>query len=587
MPITTAKIVLDRDGYNAFDTVGNWALDLGTTNTGLAFWDEASGQPQLVELPTICRKPRGDDRLEALEAPRLVPSVVELLPRSSLLDRLGSWPPLERFLLLGRTALIGRPALERNQGIADPAFVPGFKAALASEPLRPLARAGHEVVTAQMAARAFARELLAEVQRETGRRIRDLVVTMPVDAYEGYRAQLGEILRAIGVRRLRFLDEPLAAALGYGLGLASARNVLVVDIGGGTMNVALVRLEAAQMEQGRAEVLAKQGLPCGGNAVDSWLLDLIARRVGFDLEELSDREEMRLWRRLMLAEACRVKEALFVEPSADFLVTPPGLSRRLRRGVPGARPAALTRDDLVQVLREAGFYAALSASVERVLADGPSGPIPAEAVHDILMVGGSTLLPGVFPILEERFGRHRVRAWQPFEAVAFGAASFAADKYSQADFIVHDYAFLTHDPHTHEPLYTVVIPRGTSFPTAPDLWKGQLVPTCSLGAPETLFKLVVCEIGHADRSGRRFTWDAAGDLHKLGGKADPDGRVVVPLNEANPTLGRLDPPHSPRDHRPRLEISFGVDRDRWLVATVLDLQTRRQLLEEQPVVRLL
>jgi len=61
--------------------MGNWALDLGTTNTGLARWDEASGEPQLVELPRICRKPRGDDRLEA---PRLVPSVVELLPPSSL-----------------------------------------------------------------------------------------------------------------------------------------------------------------------------------------------------------------------------------------------------------------------------------------------------------------------------------------------------------------------------------------------------------------------------------------------------------------------------------------------------------------------
>jgi molecular chaperone DnaK (HSP70) len=564
--------------------MGNWALDLGTTNTGFARWDEATGQPQLVELPRICRKPRGDDRLEA---PALVPSVVEVLPPASLLDRLGTWPPLERLVLLGRTALIGRPALERNQGIADPAFVPGFKIALSSEPLRPLARAGRQVVTARVAARSFVRELLAEVKRETGYRVWDLVVTMPVDAYEGYRADLEHILRSVGVRRLRFLDEPLAAALGYGLGLASDRIVLVVDIGGGTMHVALVRLEAERLQQGRAEVLAKQGLPCGGNAVDSWILEHVGRRMGFALEELPDQEEMRLWRRLMLAEACRVKEAVFVEASAEFLLTPPGLSRRLRPGVPGARPAQFTRDDLVQVLREGGFYAALSTSVDRVLAEGPSGPISADAVQDVLMVGGSTLLPGVFPMLEERFGRHRVRAWQPFEAVAFGAASFAANKYAQADFIVHDYAFQTHDPRTHEPVYTVVVPRGTGFPTPRDLWRGQLVPTCSLGAPETQFKLVVCEIGRADGGGRHFGWDAAGDLYKVGGKAGTDGRVVVPLNESSPTLGRLDPPHSPRDHRPRLDISFGVNEDRWLVARVLDLQTQRLLMDGQPVVRLL
>jgi len=573
-----------RDGYNARATMDGWALDLGTTNTGLARWDEARGQPHLVELPGICRRPQGTD---PLEAPALVPSVVELLPPASLLDRLGTWPPLERLALLGRTALIGRPALERNQGIAEPAFVPGFKAALSSEPLRPLGRLGRQRVTARGAARAFVRELLAEARRETGHRVRELVVTMPVDSYEGYRAHLEEILRSVGVRRLRFLDEPLAAALGYGLRLAAERNVLVVDIGGGTMNVALVRLGAKGLERGRAEVLAKQGQPRGGDAVDSWVLDHLCRRMGYPLHEMADQEEVRLWRRLMLAEACRVKEALFLEPSAEFLLTPPGLTRLLRPGAPGARPTRLTRDDLVQVLREGGFYSALSSAVERVLAEGPAGSLPAEAVHDVLLVGGSTLLPGVFPLLEERFGRHRVRAWQPFEAVAFGAASFSADRFTPVDFIVHDYAFVTHHPHTHEPRYSVVVPRGTRFPTPPDLWKGQLVPTCSLGAPESLFKLLVCEIGRADGDGRRFVWDAAGDLYTVGGKTGADGRVVVPLNESSPTLGRLDPPHSPRDRRPRLEISFGVDADRWLVATVRDLQTRRLLLDGQPVVRLL
>src|SRR3989304_1410452 len=63
-----------------------------------------------------------------------------------------------------------------------------------------------------------------------GRRIRALGGTVPGDAYEGYRAQREEILRSLGVRRLRFLDEPLAAALGYGLGRRPARTAG----GGGT-----------------------------------------------------------------------------------------------------------------------------------------------------------------------------------------------------------------------------------------------------------------------------------------------------------------------------------------------------------------
>ena len=119
--------------------MGKWALDLGTTNTGLARWDEASGQPELVELPADL--PEGPGRRSAGGAASR--SVGGGGPAAFVaLDALGDWPPLERLLLLGRTALIGRPALERNQGIADPAFVPGFKAALSSDPLRPLARAG-------------------------------------------------------------------------------------------------------------------------------------------------------------------------------------------------------------------------------------------------------------------------------------------------------------------------------------------------------------------------------------------------------------------------------------------------------------
>jgi hypothetical protein len=253
----------------------------------------------------------------------------------------------------------------------------------------------------------------------------------------------------------------------------------------------------------------------------------------------------------------------------------------------GVQRCPVTRDDVVAVLRENGFYDALSAGVDGVLGGAPGGPVAPEDVDDVLMVGGSTLLPQVFPLLEERFRRHRVRAWQPFEAVAHGAAAHAAERYAQLDFIVHDYAFVTYDARSREPVYTVVVPRGTRFPTAPVLWKGQVVPTCSLGAPESAFKLVVCEIGRAHGDGRQFVWDAAGDLHKVGGRSDGQGRVVVPLNEASPTLGRLDPPHSPRDRRARLEVGFGVDAERWLVASVTDLLTGRTLMDRQPVVRLL
>lgn len=550
-----------------------WALDLGTTNSGVARWEDALGKPSLVELPAICRKPVAED---PLEAPRLVPSAIHFLENPGLLDRLGNWPPLARRFFIGQRALIGRPALERNEGVVHPSFIPTFKPGLSRESLRPLARVGNERLTARDAAHAFLRELLREIKRATGHRVRDLTVTSPVSAFETYRAEVQEALRQVGVRRVRFVDEPVAAALGYGISLSHERTVLVVDVGGGTMHVVLVRLSPKGALSGQATVLAKRGRLLGGNAVDGWVLHDLCRQMGYDLTDEAD-EVTLLWRRLMLAEACRVKEAVYFEEKSVFLMSPGGPASR-----PGGGSAALTRDRLREILDEHGFYRSLNASLEEVL---EQARVAESDIEDVLLVGGSTLLPGFFSWFEERFERRRVRAWQPFEAVAYGAACFAGNRMDALDFIVHDYALVTHDPKTGEAQHTVIVPRGTRFPTSPELWKRQLVPTCALGEPENLFKLLICEVSRADGGERRFVWDAAGDVHKVGGTSG-DAQVVVPLNEASPTLGYLDPPHSPRDRRPRLEIAFGVSSERWLIATVRDLLTQRELMREEPVVRL-
>jgi molecular chaperone DnaK (HSP70) len=557
-----------------------WALDLGTTNSALARWDDSVGRPVLVELPAVSRKAEASD---PLEAPRLVPSAVDFVQRQSLLDRLGSWPPIARHWFLGRRAYIGRQALERNDGNVHPTFVPAFKPALSGESLRPLARVGRRTLSARDAAHAFLRELLREARKATGYRVRDLVVTSPVTAFETYRAEVQRVLRQLGVHRVRFIDEPVAAALGYGISLTRERTVLVVDVGGGTMHVVLARLSPGGTMGGEAIVQAKRGHSLGGNAVDGWVLQDVCRQMGHDLASEDDDEVTRLWRRLMLAEACRIKEAVYFEDGAAFLMDPPPPAfrttpRRERGGV-----AKLTRARLREILDENGFYRCLAASIDEVFEEAR---VSARDLDDVLLVGGSTLPPGFFPFFEERFERRRIRAWQPFEAVAYGAACFAADRMDALDFIVHDYAFVTHDAKTGEEQHTIIVPRGTRFPTPWDFWKRQVVPTCSLGEPETIFKLLVCEVARADGGDRRFVWDAAGDLHKVGGSSG-EARTVVLLNASSPTLGYLDPPHSPRDRRPRLEIAFGVNSERWLVATVRDLLAQRELMREEPVVRLI
>jgi molecular chaperone DnaK len=553
-----------------------WSIDLGTTNTGLCRWDSVAEKARLIELVGICRDPKEDD---PMQAPRLVPSSTHVLPGNDVWTQLGRLPGVSDMVFWGQQAEIGRPALERNQTKVYPEFALTFKPYLGMDSQRNIARVGKQHVTAREVARMFLRELLAQVKRQTGERIREIVVTTPVESFEAYRAEVRYLFRKLGVRKVHFVDEPVAAAVGYGVTASQMRRVLVVDFGGGTLDLALVAIEPKTVKEGSCVVVAKAGRSVGGNLVDEWLLEDFCERLAYRIPEGEE-----FWRRLMVDEARRVKEELFFREHTEFLLTPPEEMRAYHARVHGEQALQLTRQDLVSVLTKNGLYRMLREVTEDVLERAGRSDVNPDQIDDVLMVGGSTLLPGVFAHFEEAFGRDRVRAWQPFEAVARGACTLKAAGFEPSDYIVHDYGFVTHDRETNEKQYQIIVPAGTRFPTPPDFWRRQLVPTCALGEPEKIFKLVVCEIGKAHKGERHFAWDRGGQLHSL---KDTGDRLVVPLNEDNPTMGYLEPPHPPSDKAPRLDVKFGINENRWLVATVDDLKTGKPLMKTRPVIRLL
>lgn len=566
--------------------MSGWAIDLGTTNTGVACWDEVAGRPRLLELTDICRVPDGEDQFEA---PRLVPSATHVLPGEDFWTKVGRWPVFTRNTFWGKQAEIGRPAIEMNQGRITPNYTRTFKPYLGLDALRIIAHAGKERYTARDVCRIFLRELFGHVKLQTGKRIRDLVITTPVESFESYRAELMSITKKLGVKKLRFVDEPVAAAIGYGIGAGRQRLVLVVDFGGGTLDLALVNIDARNMEAGQCDVLAKEGRAVGGNKVDEWLVNEFCRVHEYPINPNDPDEKHSFWYNMLLAEARRVKEAVFFNPTASFEITPPEELRRFEARLRGEMDSMdFSKETLISILEQNQLYETLNACLGGIEQQMNDQGLGLDDVSDVLMVGGSTLLPGVYDVFKEAFGRDRVRAWQPFEAVAYGASAFAAGSLSQSDFIVHDYSLRTYRNDGQEVEYPIVVPRGTRFPTKQDIWKRHFVPTCALGMPEDQFRLVICEIGRDDGQERRFGFDAEGRAHKIGGaNSGSIKQLIVPLNESNPTLGKLDPPHEPSDRRPRLEISFGVNADRWLSATVLDLHTKKYLMKEEAVVRLL
>lgn len=555
-----------------------WAMDFGTTNTGIARWDADAQRAELIELPELCRDVQGAD---ALGAPRMIPSAVHMLPNDDMWGTLGRWSFFAKRVFWGQQALIGREALEQNDARITQNFASLFKRDLGTASLKLVARVGEQRFSVRDVTKTYFRELFAAVHKKTGERIRELAVTVPVDCYESYRAEIRSLLRAVGVSKVHFVDEPVAAAAGYGVSLGQKKCTLVIDFGAGTLDLALVNVDAKSMQAGKCEVIAKVGRAIGGGTVDRWLFDAFCERLDYRVP--TDGNDF--WRRLMVDEARAVKEELFTREKTSFLMRPPEEMRGMHSHIYGEDPQIeYSREELVELLKAKGLYTTLEDCLTEILEQGEKRGVLQRDIDEVLMVGGSTLLPNVYSVFEAKFGRDRVRAWHPFEAVVRGACSLLATGIAHVDFIVHDYAFVTHEKMTNTRQYQVIIPKGTHFPTPPNFWRRQLIPTCPLGEPETIFRLVVCEVGSTTEQERVFGWDAAGNLHKLD---EANQRLIVPLNESNPTLGSLIPPQDPKDRAPRLDVSFGVNMNRWLCATVLDLKTKKTLIDNEPIVRLL
>jgi len=212
---------------------------------------------------------------------------------------------------------------------------------------------------------------------------------------------------------LRIINEPTAAALAYGLdkkgapGAAAAekksQTILVFDLGGGTFDVSLLKIDG-----GVFEVLATSGdTHLGGEDFDSvltdWVISEERRKRGSDIFEGNDKAVRRL------RTACeRAKRQLSSSLSATIELTVGAVELAIE----------LTRARFDKLL-ETTFQRCME-SVKRCLADAK---LAKEAVDEIVLVGGSTRVPRVQAILSEYFGGKALnKSVHPDEAVAYGAA---------------------------------------------------------------------------------------------------------------------------------------------------------------------
>ena len=509
-------------------SAGTLAIDLGSTTTVVAYQAADGSEPIRLDLPPITNRP-GE-----------VPSLL--------------WQTAE-------APLIGRQVLEAGlHDSADPRLKRDFKRQIGS------AQGGD-------AAEQAGRDLLQAIWKRLPDQLEidRLVLSAPVDSYRRYRQWLVDACENLPVQDIALVDEPTAAAMGAGCPAGS--QLLVVDLGGSTLDLALVALEggegrAAPIAQllrlggrdlsGRsrqtprlAKVLGKAGLRLGGRDIDRWIASACcadrssntppSAAVLNAAERLKCRlSDPQLPRDQQLLELC-------IDPSD-------GSELALR----------LSPAELDALLDQQGLGAAMAEVLESTLTGGRRHGVDLGDLHGVVAVGGGAQLPWLRQWLTTHTSPAPLLTPPPVDAVALGGLRLTPDVQVR-DVLQNGVSVQVWDQRSREHRWQPLYVAGQPWPSRDPL---ELVLAASRDG-QTRVELVLGE-------------PAGGERHEvvyIDGVPTLQSRSHGPaLHQAWPAAAvqiALDPPG--QAGQDCLRLRFNIDDQAQLGCTIEDLRLEREL----------
>ena len=223
-----------------------------------------------------------------------------------------------------------------------------------------------------------------------------VVVCVPYQATKVERKAIRDSVIGAGASHVYLIHEPMAAAIGAGLPVDEARGSMVVDIGGGTTEIAIISLSG---------VVYAESVKVGGDRFDEAIVAYIRRNYGSLIGE---------------ATAERIKQEIGTAYPGDDVREIDVRGRNLAEGIP--RSFVLNSNEILEALQES--LAAIVAAVKGALEQSPPELASDVAERGMVLTGGGALLRGIDKLLSEETGLPVTIADDPLICVARGGGMF-------------------------------------------------------------------------------------------------------------------------------------------------------------------
>ena len=527
------------------NSVNSFAIDFGTSNTVIASLNSFTKETQIVRLSTLCQKLSG--------TPPLIPSLLYLQDA------------------IQNKVLVGQEILNSGLNLTnDVRFFRNFKRGVGSEIQGFLPEIDNTEISFEAIGKLYLTKIIEQLKVESSTPINSLVLTVPVDSFEIYRLWLTDICRSLEIEQIRIIDEPTAAALGYGL--TGQTTLLVIDLGGGTADFSLVELESnlnnyqglilkwgqkilgdnQAQKNSTAKVIAKVGKNLGGADIDNWLVNYFVDEQNLTPSSLLARLAERL--KIKLSTQDEATEVYFNDETLESF------------------ELSLNQESFAKVLRYYELFPQLDELMAKMLQSARRNGVEITSIDSVVLVGGTVKIPQIQDWVSGYFPAEKIKCDRPLTAVAEGALQ-VANGIEVKDFIHHSYGVRYWDRKNKRHSWHPLIKNGQPYPMSQSV-------TLTLGASvanQPCIELVIGEIGSEDVVTEVYFENNQLKTRSL----NSEQNLVKPLNDSNEarTMAALNPPGKPGSDR--IELQFKVDDQCYLRVSVRDLLTENIVLDSQ------